>query len=181
MNPYQKLLFLLTFLTLTSCDLFHATQKEKADKELSTVDDRITDQWFTIKKFVDGDTFWIEDGSTKGLKIRFIGVDTPESRPLFGNPAEPYGKTAADYVEQRIGKNGKVRLELDVDPLDRYGRTLAYIYLEDGTFLNQELVENGLAQVMTIAPNVKHVDSFLAAQKRAQAQKMGIWSTEIKP
>jgi micrococcal nuclease len=130
--------------------------------------------FYNIKKFVDGDTFWIDDGSKKGLKIRLIGINTPESRPRFDNPAEYYGKEAAVYVKKLIG-NTKVHLVTDVGITDRYGRKLAYIYLEDGTFLNYHLVRNGYASVMTVPPNVRFVDTLVMAQKLAQRDKLGIW------
>ncbi len=68
-----------------------------------------------------------------------------------------------------------VRLEFDVQELDRYGRTLAYVYLEDGTFVNAWLVENGYAAVLTVPPNVKHQGLFLKLQREAREQKRGLW------
>jgi len=55
------------------------------------------------------------------------------------------------------------------------GRTLAYVYLEDGTFLNKYLVENGYAQLLTYPPNVKYVEVFTAAQTRARESNLGLW------
>lgn len=130
--------------------------------------------FYSIKKFVDGDTFWIDNGTEKGEKIRLIGIDTPESRNMFDIKKEPYGKEASDYVKQLL-KGKKVRLEYDVDKYDRYGRTLAYIYLEDGTFLNAHLIEAGFAQIYTVPPNVKYADQFLALQKEARNQEKGLW------
>ena len=72
--------------------------------------------------------------------------------------------------------NGKtVRLEFDVQEFDKYGRTLAYVYLEDGTFVNAWLVKNGYAMVMTVPPNVKYQDLFLKLQREAREQKRGMW------
>ena len=65
-----------------------------------------------------------------------------------------------------------VRLEFDVEQLDKYGRILAYIYPEDGTFVNAWLVENGYAMVMTIPPNVKHEGLFWKLQREA---RRGLW------
>jgi micrococcal nuclease len=169
-------LSLLFLLLLLSCKSGSEADLE-SDRSLDDNDkNEIENQFYPIKKFVDGDTFWIDDGTKKGIKIRFIGINCPESRPLFSKPAEPYGKEASNYVEDLIGEDGKVRLELDVDEFDRYGRTLAYIYLEDGTFLNEDLLEKGWAEVMTIPPNVKYVDVFLAAQKQARGKRLGIWA-----
>ncbi len=131
-------------------------------------------KFYPIKKFVDGDTFWIDNGTEKGEKIRFIGVDTPESRKTFNKEVGYYGKEAKKYVENLL-KGKKVRLEYDVDIYDRYGRTLAYIYLKDGTFLNAKLIEEGYAVVMTVPPNVKYVDLFVKLQKEARESKRGLW------
>jgi micrococcal nuclease len=61
-----------------------------------------------------------------------------------------------------------VRLEFDVRRRDQYGRLLAYVYLEDGTFVNATLVEQGYGQVMTVPPNVRHQDLFLKLQREAR-------------
>lgn len=129
--------------------------------------------YYPIKKFVDGDTFWIDDGTSKGKKIRLIGVDTPETRhPKKG--VEYFGKEASNYVKNLLAFN-KVRLEFDIEKKDRYGRLLAYVYLEDGTFLNANLVENGYAQVSTYPPNVKYADYFLKLERHARNNNLGLW------
>lgn len=74
-----------------------------------------------------------------------------------------------------------MRLELDVDQMDRYGRTLAYVYLEDGTFLNAKLVEEGYAVIMTVPPNVKYVDLFIKLQKEARENRKGLCGKELEP
>jgi micrococcal nuclease len=130
-------------------------------------------QYLTVTKVVDGDTFWVDDGSVKGLKIRLIGVNTPETvHPR--KPVEFYGKEASNYVKSVLtGK--KVRLEFDVGRVDRYGRTLAYVFLKDGTFLNADLIENGFGQVMTVPPNVKYSEKFVELERKARENKIGLW------
>jgi micrococcal nuclease len=132
-------------------------------------------QLYSIKKFVDGDTFWVNDGSEKGLKLRLIGINSPEPRAYFGREKEPYGKAASTHMIKLVG-NSKVRLEFDVDSLDRYGRTLAYVFLEDGTFINKKMIEDGYAQVATYPPNVKYVDTFLKAQRKVRKKERGLWA-----
>lgn len=129
---------------------------------------------FLVTKVVDGDTFWIEDGSPKGQKIRLIGVDAPESRRTGRKEIGYYGKEAKEFLTRLI-LNKHVSLEFDVDKFDRYGRTLAYVYLEDGTFLNKYLVDNGYAVLMTYPPNVKYVEIFTAAQTKARDSGKGLW------
>ncbi len=129
--------------------------------------------YMSIKKFVDGDTFWVDDGSEKGLKIRLIGVNTPETvHPQ--KPVEYYGNEASNYVK-KVLMNKKVRLEFDVSKQDRYGRTLAYVFLNDGTFLNADLIENGYGQVMTVPPNVKYSEEFLELERKARENNIGLW------
>jgi micrococcal nuclease len=72
--------------------------------------------------------------------------------------------------------NSLVRLEFDVDSLDQYGRTLAYVFLKDGTFINKQMVEDGYAQVATYPPNVKYTDLFLKAQRKARKKERGLWA-----
>lgn len=122
-----------------------------------------------VERVVDGDTFIIEGGE----RVRLIGVDTPETvHP--GKPVEPFGPEASSFTAARLAGK-RVRLELDVQERDRYGRLLAYVFLEDGTFLNMELVGMGLAMVLTVPPNVKYVDQFLRKQEEARENRRGIW------
>jgi micrococcal nuclease len=123
---------------------------------------------------VDGDTFWADDGTSKGVKIRLIGVDAPESRKTFKKEVGYFGKEAKAYLTNLlIGKS--VRLEYDVNRTDQYGRTLAYVYLQDGSFVNADLVKNGYAMTLTIPPNVKYADEFVKLQEDARENNRGLW------
>ena len=123
-------------------------------------------------RVIDGDTFVLAGGE----KVRLIGVDTPETvHP--SKPVEFFGKEASAFTRRMLdGK--KVRLEFDVQRRDRYGRLLGYVYLEDGTFLNAELVRQGYAQVATYPPNVKHTDLFVKLQREAREAGRGLWGAE---
>ncbi len=81
----------------------------------------------------------------------------------------------ASEANSKLVDGKTVHLEFDVQQLDKYGRTLAYVYLEDGTFVNAWLVENGYAAVMTIPPNVKHQEMFLKLQREAREAGRGLW------
>lgn len=129
---------------------------------------------FTLTKLVDGDTFWVDDGSLKGLKVRLIGVDAPESRARFGNPEEAYGREATEYLH-RLLQDSTIYLSFDVDSLDQFGRTLAYAFLPNGTFVNAKLIEDGYAQISTHPPNVKFVDLFILLQAQARENQKGLW------
>ena len=88
-----------------------------------------------------------------------------------------FGPESKDYLKQLLtGK--KVRLEYDVAKYDQYDRTLAYVFLEDGTFVNAELLKGGYAVVLTIPPNVKYTDEFLRLQRKARRQDMGLWGKQ---
>lgn len=162
---YFKLLFFFVLLiSVIGCQ--NNKQEKKPNNDIQT--------FYNIKKFVDGDTFWIDNGTDKGEKIRFIGINAPESRKVFNREEEYFGKESKYYVENLL-KDKKVRLEYDVDRFDRYGRTLAYIFLEDGTFLNAHLIEEGYATVMTIPPNIEYSELFIKLQIKARENKKGLW------
>ncbi len=131
-------------------------------------------QFFVVTKVVDGDTFWIDDGSEKGLKIRLIGIDAPESRKSRNKAIGAFGKESKAFATKLL-LNKKVRLEFDVGRYDRFKRTLAYVYLEDGSFVNLILIKEGYATVMTVPPNVKYADLFLKLQREAMKKQKGLW------
>lgn len=131
--------------------------------------------FFVVQKVVDGDTFWVNDGTLKGMKVRLIGVDAPESRKSFKKEIGYFGLEAKNYLKTLL--NGqKVRLEYDLQKKDKFGRTLAYVFLHDDTFINAYLVKNGYAMVMTVPPNVKYAEYFLRLQKEARENERGLWS-----
>lgn len=126
-----------------------------------------------VTRVVDGDTFKIAVGAGKEDTVRLIGVDTPESvKP--GSPVEPYGIEASDFAKELL-TDQTVCLEWDVEERDRYGRLLAYAYLADGTFVNERLLAEGYATVLTIPPNVKHADRFVEVQREARDAGRGLW------
>lgn len=133
--------------------------------------------WYTVTRVVDGDTFWVDDGSAKGLKIRLTGVDAPEPRNSGRKLKGYFGSESSGYLAKLL--NGQqVRLVYDVSRYDRYGRTLAYVYLRNGTFVNADLVKNGYATVMTMPPNVRHADEFVKLSEKARKQKRGLWKPD---
>lgn len=80
---------------------------------------------YKISKFVDGDTFWVRVEAGKSVKIRLIGVDTPEVKWEGLTEEQPGGKEASEYVKNLL-KGKKVLLEYDVQKYDPYGRTLIF-------------------------------------------------------
>lgn len=129
---------------------------------------------YSVSKVVDGDTFWITDGNGKETKIRLIGVDSPESRTTGRVQREPFGKESSEFAKAMLtGK--RVRLVYDIQRYDRYRRTLAYVYLEDGTFFNALLVQEGYATVSTFPPNVQFEAYFIKLQREARRKGKGLW------
>jgi micrococcal nuclease len=159
----MQIKILLALILFISCSSIHYPKDNENQK-----------QYYPVKRVVDGDTFWIDDGSEKGIKVRLIGVDAPESRNTGTKEIAYFGKEASGYLTKLIaGKN--VRLEYDAGRYDKYGRTLAYVYLKDGTFVNAKLVREGYATVMTVPPNVKYADTFLKLERKARNQSRGMW------
>lgn len=116
-------------------------------------------------RVVDGDTIVVILNGKKE-KVRMIGIDTPESVHPDKSRNTPMGKIASKYTRDNL--EGKyVRLETDVQERDKYGRILAYVYLDDKMF-NKTLLEEGLAKTMTIPPNVKYVDDFKRIEEERQ-------------
>ena len=124
-----------------------------------------------VVRVVDGDTVHVRLGD-RVEKVRYIGVNTPEvHHPTKGE--EPGGR-AAHAVNRRLVEGKRVRLELDVQSRDRYGRLLAYVWVGE-TMTNAELVRLGYAQVMTVPPNVRHQALFLKLQRDARQAGRGLY------
>ena len=126
-----------------------------------------------VVRVVDGDTIRVRlDGRTE--RVRYIGVDTPESvKP--GTPVQCYAKRAA-AANAALVAGRSVRLVGDVERRDRYGRLLAYVYREpDGAFVNAQLVRDGYARTLAIAPNVAHARQFAHLAQTARRSGRGLW------
>jgi len=123
-----------------------------------------------VTRVIDGDTIELANGE----KVRLIGLDTPETLHPE-KPVEYYGEEASEFTKRMV-EGKRIRLEYDVQQRDRYGRLLAYVYLEDGTFLNAELLRQGYANLATHPPNVKHVEQFVQLQREARENHRGRWA-----
>ena len=127
-----------------------------------------------VTRVVDGDTVVV---SLRGRleRVRYIGMDTPESvKP--GVPVQCYAKAAA-AENRRLVRGRRVRLVVGAEPRDRYGRLLAYVYrASDGLFVNAELVRRGYARLLTIPPNVAHAGQLRRLAVRARRAGRGLWS-----
>lgn len=111
-----------------------------------------------VSRVIDGDTFVCTSGDNE-YKVRLIGMDCMEM-------STPEGIEAREYVEGIMPVGTVVRLELDVGTYDRYRRVLAYVWLDDGRMLNEVLLAEGYAELMTVPPNVAKVDELREAGRR---------------
>lgn len=122
-----------------------------------------------VAKVIDGDTIQIETGQT----VRYIGIDTPETKDPR-TEVQCFGKDAAAKNKELVeGKT--VRLEKDVSETDRYGRLLRYVYVGD-LFVNDELVRQGFAHASAYPPDVAFQDHFREAEQEAREEKRGLWA-----
>ncbi|MEK3988563.1 thermonuclease family protein [Robertmurraya sp. FSL R5-0851] len=127
-----------------------------------------------VTNVVDGDTIDVMINN-KEERVRLLLIDTPETKHP-SKPVQPYGPEASEFTKKALlGK--QVKLEKDISERDRYGRILAYVWL-DGKMHNEALIEKGLARVATFPPDIKYVDPFLDLQQQAQINGIGIWSLE---
>jgi micrococcal nuclease len=125
-----------------------------------------------VESVVDGDTIVVAGGT----RVRLIGVDTPETKDPR-KPVQCFGREAAAHTASLLESGTPVRLVFDVERLDRYGRTLAYVYRRaDGLFVNAALVADGYALVATFPPNVAHTENFTALARAARDDGRGLWS-----
>jgi micrococcal nuclease len=129
-----------------------------------------------VVRVVDGDTVKIRLGDRRGTRtVRYIGVDTPESvKP--GEPVQCFGKQASEF-NRRMVAGRHVRLRVGRERTDRYGRLLAYVYVQgkDRRFVNEELVRAGYARTLEISPNVDFARRFRALERRARRAGRGLW------
>jgi micrococcal nuclease len=130
---------------------------------------------YRVTEFADGDTLSVDMNGTVE-RVRFIGVDTPETHDPR-KAVQCFGQAAADFTKNLIGQQ-PVRLE--ADPLntnrDRYNRLLRYVYTPDGTLVNSEIIRRGYGFAYTSFPFSK-ADEFRALEEQARTTGTGLWGT----
>ena len=127
-----------------------------------------------VERVVDGDTIIV-----RGVgRVRLIGVDTPET-VAPGRPVEFFGREASAFAK-RLLEGRRVRLDYDRERTDRYGRTLAYVHLADGTFVNAEIIRRGYGHAYTRFP-FRHLDRFRRLEREARSAGRGLWNPAASP
>lgn len=138
---------------------------------------------FLVKRVIDGDTFELENGE----RVRLLGIDTPEKfqSSKLDSDAErtgrdkktirKLGELSSEYTKKLIGGKRVVLVpESNYEDKDKYGRLLRYVYLEDGTFVNRKIIEDGYANVYRRFPLSK-TGEFEQAERDAREKNRGLW------
>jgi micrococcal nuclease len=155
----KKILSILVISLLASC--------KSADKSQAIPNDGF--KYYEVDRVVDGDTVVLEEVG----KVRLIGIDTPETVDPR-KPVQYFGKEASQFLT-RLVLHEKVRLEYDQQRKDKYQRTLAYLYMTDGTFVNAEIVKQGYGFAYTKFP-FKYLEQFRSYEKAAREDNRGLWA-----
>ncbi len=129
---------------------------------------------YRVRYVIDGDTIELDNGQA----VRYIGIDTPETRKREGDKwvyaPDIYAEEAKEF-NRKLVEGKPVRLEFDVQKKDKYNRLLAYCFIED-TFVNVKLVEEGYALLYTFPPNIRYVDMLVKKQEEARKNNRGLWA-----
>ena len=135
----------------------------------------------TVIKVIDGDTFKASFGNgASEVKIRLIGMDTPESVHADETKNNEYGVMSSDYTKSLLQEGQTVYVEYDKEMTDKYGRTLAYVWLSQDTtvlynMLNARLIADGYAYDKVYEPNDKYADVFHTLRISSQEAGNGLW------
>ncbi len=118
----------------------------------------------------DGDTLAVEGGR----RIRLLGLNTPEIGH-DGEPSEAYAEEAKALLARLAGPGAPLRLRLDAERFDRYGRTLAHVFRDDGSNVQARLLAAGYATTLVVPPNQWSLGCYAALEAQAREQRLGIW------
>ena len=124
---------------------------------------------FHVAFVYDGDTILLQNG----IKVRYLGIDTPEIDHENGND-EPFSRDARDLNRELVNLKS-VTLEYDRQTKDAYKRTLAYVFIEGGEMVNALMVKRGFACVVSHRPNLRYRSYLIHIQRQAIQERLGIW------
>lgn len=128
----------------------------------------------SVRQVYDGDTVALSTGE----HVRYLGLDAPEIDHK-GGKSDFLAREARD-VNAKLVQGKQIRLEFDQERCDRHGRLLAYVFLENGDMVNVLLLKKGLARVFQQPPNLKYSSLLLDSQRRAMAERVGIWQKPVE-
>ena len=134
-----------------------------------------------VVKHTDGDTLHVVPLVAGGsliagadTTVRLLEVDAPESVDP-ASPVQCFARQASAALRDMLPVGNRAWATEDVEPLDRYGRTLLYLWSDDGTFVNLELVRAGMARAVLYEPNDAYIFKMRKAERRARAAGLGQW------
>ena len=130
---------------------------------------------YPVTDVIDGDTFKASVAS-RIITVRLLGMDTPETVDPR-KPVQCYGKEASDETKRLLdGRKVSLKQNPNREVRDKYGRYLAYVYRDDGLFVNEHLIQNGFAREYTYGSAYSLQKEFLNDQAVAQKEGKGLWS-----
>ena len=124
-----------------------------------------------VARVVDGDTIVLINGET----LRYIGIDTPEEVDPR-KPVQCFAQAAAEKNKELV-EGKEITFQKDISTTDKYGRWLGFVYLQDGTFVNEELVRQGYAFAYPYPPDISKSEIFRQAEEYARNNKLGLWGS----
>ena len=129
--------------------------------------------WVRVAAVIDGDTIHLANG----VRVRYLGINAPEKEGK--GPAEFLAQEAAQF-NRRLVLHKEVRLEYGPERQDRFNRLLAYVFLDNGQFVNGEMVKKGLAHVLYHGLGMERFDELLQLQREAIQDSRGIWARVLR-
>ena len=177
--------FLILIAIISAAGYFYVLPKLESSKKEKTESEKQAqkNEYLIVSKVIDGDTFKMSNGE----KVRLLGIDTPEkfdSEKLerqtgqSGRDKETIkklGEASSEYVRKLVeGKKVILVRDPGYDDKDKYGRSLRYIYLEDGTFVNAKILEDGYANIY-YSKQISKMDEFKRLERDARENNRGLW------
>jgi endonuclease YncB( thermonuclease family) len=127
-----------------------------------------------VAQVIDGDTIVLINGD----HLRYIGIDTPEEFDQR-KPVQCFAKEAAE-ANRKLVEGKTIKFYKDINQFDKYGRWLGFVYLEDGTFVNEELVRSGYAFAYDYVPDISKSGQLRADETYAREHRLGLWSGQCQ-
>ncbi|MEK7558561.1 MAG: thermonuclease family protein [Patescibacteria group bacterium] len=141
--------------------------------------EKIVGDWRTVRRVIDGDTIEVESSLGTKQKVRLLGINTPETVDPR-RPVQCFGKEASAYTKEvLLGKSVRLETDASQDKIDKYGRLLAYIFLDNGTLFNKKIIEDGYAYEYTYRLPYKYQKEFKEAEALARSEGMGLWAPGV--
>ncbi len=171
----KKVLLSTFFIALFCSDLASALTPSPTPNDLCP---KLTD--FADSDLYHGQVQWLPDGDTihtkKGNKLRLLHINAPEMNPTSDLPPQAYAKASLSKLKQLAAKHSTIYWVYDKKKEDRYKRELAFVFNQQGQFINQQMITAGLAQTLVVPPNQQYWQCITQAEQQAIKAKRGIWS-----